>query len=101
MADYYMTPGGAGLVDGSSPANAFDWAGFDAWQTAPAAAGDNLYVGPGNYVGTTDVNAGTDGGVDNRINIIGVSSLDTLAEAFGNDRPLFAMNANVVEVLRR
>lgn len=94
MTVSYMTPGGVGLNDGTSPANAFDWAGFDAWETA-VLPGDRLYVGPGTHVGTSSVQAGSDGLIGNRISIIGVSDLNSLAEPIGDARPLFAMNANV------
>ena len=95
MADLFMTPGGAGLMDGTTPENGFDWAAFDAWATGAAAAGDNLYVGPGNYVGTANVVSALDGTALLPINIIGVSSLTTLAEATGTDRPLWAINAGI------
>ncbi len=94
MTAFYMTPGGVGLNDGSSPANAFDWAGFDAWQ-AVAAAGDFLYVGPGSYTGTSSVEASTDGTPADRISIVGVSNLNTLAEAEFSSLPVFNLNAGL------
>lgn len=88
----YMTPGGAGLNDGTSPGNAFDWTGFVAWQIG-VSPGDILYVGPGTYTGTDSLLTATDGDSTALISVIGVSSLTTLAEPTGDARPLFAMNA--------
>ena len=91
-------PDGAGTKDGLTPANAFGWTQFDTWQgggVGNANPADILYVGPGTYVGTSVVNAGTDGTAGNFITIAGVSNLNTLAEAEGDDRPLFALNAGI------
>jgi len=97
MANFYMVPGGAGLMDGTSWGNAFDWAAFDNWLTLLANAGDFLYVLTGTYVGSSDVITARDGLMASRISIIGVSSqAATPAEAHGTDRPLFAMAAGFV-----
>ncbi len=94
MADFFLKPGGAGLVDGSNFDNAFDWAAFDVWVTGAANNGDNLYALSGTYVTTSPISTGRDGLINNPISIIGVRNTG-LQEALEEvDLPIFDGGAN-------
>lgn len=88
MADFYATPGGAGLMNGLTPANAFDEFNMAGWVMGAANAGDKLYCDSGNYTMFAIATA-RDGTAALRISIIGVTDLNnpTTTEATGAARP--------------
>ena len=80
MATYYTTVTGAGLKDGSSPANAFDATGFYAQVGIASSNQDIFYVEQGNYTQTNNITfegSNTTTGIGGR-KIVGVTDINTL-----------------------
>lgn len=76
---FYMTPAGAGSLDGTSWANAYPKTQIGIINTL-MVAGDTLYLGSGNY-GTTGLTLTTSGTAAAKKRIIGVNT--------GSGKPLF------------
>jgi len=98
MPNFFTTPTGAGALDGSSFANAFNWAGVDNWVTNVANAGDILYALAGTYNSNAHVGTSRDGTIAAPIQIIGVADTALTPAAHGA-LPFFdfgALNASLV-----
>lgn len=109
MADYYVTPAGAGSKDGSSWSNAFGEPEFEASLEASAAAGDIYWIMEGTYtLDSAYDSSARDGTAAAPISLVGVKSGTTatpptiadLSDAnLGggtDDRPLIDAGANAV-----
>lgn len=101
MADYRVTVAGAGNNSGSSWANAMAMADFETHAEGSAAAGDRYFVTTGTYtIGSAFDTSSQAGTAVAPIWIIGVKvaaqeSPDVTDFVTGDDRPLFAMEANL------
>lgn len=100
MADKYVTVAGAGAKDGTTWANAFDWAAFVSESLASAAAGDTYWFAGGTHSPTGSYNNSRDGGLSNYIKLRGVKAgttnePPTISDlANGTDRPLIAWGSS-------
>ncbi len=101
MANKYVTVAGAGAANGTSWANAWAMAAFVADAEGSAAAGDRYYIEQGTYtIGEAFDMSTQDGTGPLPIWIIGVKTGTTNEppvvgdHATGDNRPLFAMEAN-------
>ena len=105
MANFYLTPTGGGLLDGSSWANAFSLAEFTTWITTNALAGDFCYVLEGTYTFTADINSALDGTAVAPISVMGVKAETTNEPPvysdwalLAADRPVFACGAYIYQL---
>jgi hypothetical protein len=89
MANFYLTPTGAGALDGSDWDNAFSMAEFTTWINTLVNAGDICYIYSGTYTVSTIINTTRVGSFSAMIRLLGVQDQGTLAEATGDNRPLF------------
>lgn len=94
MADFFATPTGEGLKNGTSPANSFGAPEMYSFLDTTITGGDSLYALTGTYTNSLGTNITVpSGNVANRINIKGVTDLTLLTPAYGTDRPYFALGA--------
>ena len=99
--NYYITPTGAGLKNGSSWANAFDWTGFDT-SAAASVSNDHYWLLGGTYTVPAGGTVATsrDGLISGSIWVIGVKSTTTAEPptvadwAYGDDRPYIDLTTN-------
>lgn len=89
MANFYLTPTGAGAMDGSDWDNAFSMSEFTTWINSAANPGDTCYIYSGTYTVSTIINTARHGTFSAMVRLLGVQDQGTLAEAFGDNRPLF------------
>lgn len=90
-ANKYVTPAGAGLMDGSDWDNAFGLTEF-LTDLASVSAGDIYYVMSGTYTFTSTFTSSVSATGNAFVEIIGVSD-EALTEAEGVNRPVFTMGA--------
>lgn len=90
---YYVSVGGAGDKSGTTPANAFDFAAFESDCENNQESGDIYYILTGTYTLTSNFSNSGFGSSALPIQFIGVTDLDTLDEATGDDRPFFTCGA--------